>query len=61
MADEGIEPSFQHVPAEAIPALEVGGRGCACWSAARRWAAGRYPAVPGETESIPLPQRRPAA
>ncbi len=28
--------------------------------AADDWAAGRFPAVPGETEFIPLPERRPA-
>lgn len=29
--------------------------------AADDWAAGRFPAVPGETEFIPLPERRPTA
>ena len=29
--------------------------------AADDWAAGRFAAVPGETESIPLPEKRPAA
>jgi redox-sensitive bicupin YhaK (pirin superfamily) len=29
--------------------------------AADDWAAGRFPAVPGETESIPLPDKRPTA
>ena len=28
--------------------------------AADDWAAQRFPAVPGETEFIPLPERRPA-
>jgi redox-sensitive bicupin YhaK (pirin superfamily) len=29
--------------------------------AADDWAAGRFPAVPGESESIPLPEKRPTA
>ena len=29
--------------------------------AADDWAAGKFPAVPGETESIPLPEKRPGA
>ena len=73
-ADEETEPGFAHTPAPALPQLEIGGEPLGprhvWWNfvssrrerivqAADDWAAQRLGAVPGETEFIPLPERRP--
>src|SRR5207253_337260 len=72
-SDEEVAPAFQHLPAARLPLLAgepLDGERFVWWNfvssrrnriaqAAADWKAGRFARVPGETESIPLPDNAP--